>query len=129
MLESDSDSEAPPDLVELTDTVSPLPVASSAPSPPLPPVPVTILTGFLGSGKTTLVRKILNSPDHGLRIAVIENEYGEGSLGDGGGGVNMGGDPGSIESALVIDGGSGGGADDDGGGKRPAAILELPNVR
>jgi len=44
----------------------------------LPPVPVTILTGFLGSGKTTLVRHILTSPEHQKRIAVIENEFGGG---------------------------------------------------
>src|SRR5688500_20147485 len=39
-------------------------------------VPVTILTGFPGSGKTTLLNRILKE-DHGQRIAVIENEFGE----------------------------------------------------
>ncbi len=40
------------------------------------PVPVTVLTGFLGAGKTTLVNHILTT-EHGKRIAVIENEFGE----------------------------------------------------
>jgi G3E family GTPase len=40
------------------------------------PIPVTVITGFLGAGKTTLLNRIL-SENHGKRIAVIENEFGE----------------------------------------------------
>ncbi|NOT79982.1 MAG: GTP-binding protein [Bacteriovoracaceae bacterium] len=39
-------------------------------------IPVTVLTGYLGSGKTTLLNYILGQ-NHGLKIAVIENEFGE----------------------------------------------------
>lgn len=45
------------------------------------PTPVSVITGFLGSGKTTLINHILTS-NHGKRIAVIENEYGEVSVDD-----------------------------------------------
>ena len=40
------------------------------------PVPVTLLVGFLGSGKTTLANRIL-SAQHDQRIAVIVNEFGD----------------------------------------------------
>ncbi|RYG69670.1 hypothetical protein EON64_02120 [archaeon] len=40
-------------------------------------IPVTILSGFLGPGKTTLLNYILTS-NHGKRIAVIENEFSQG---------------------------------------------------
>jgi len=39
------------------------------------PIPVTIITGFLWAGKTTLLNHILRG-DHGYKIAVIENEFG-----------------------------------------------------
>jgi G3E family GTPase len=40
---------------------------------------ITLLTGFIGSGKTTLLNRTL-SEEHGLRIAIIENEFGEISI-------------------------------------------------
>jgi len=39
-------------------------------------IPVTVITGFLGSGKTTLIRNLLQN-NQGRRIAVIVNEFGE----------------------------------------------------
>lgn len=72
----DSDDEEVPILVAVESADRP--PTNSSNCTDLPPCPVTILSGFLGSGKTTLVQNILKSPDHGKRIAVIENEFGEG---------------------------------------------------
>src|SRR5260370_10110970 len=44
-------------------------------------VPVTVVTGFLGAGKTTLVRHFLRRPD-GAGTAVIVNEFGEAGIDD-----------------------------------------------
>jgi cobalamin biosynthesis protein CobW len=38
-------------------------------------IPVTIITGFLGAGKTTLIRHLMQNPQ-GLRLAVLVNEFG-----------------------------------------------------
>ena len=40
-------------------------------------IPVDIITGFLGSGKTTLINALLADQYNGMRIAVIENEFGK----------------------------------------------------
>lgn len=42
----------------------------------LPTTPVTVITGYLGAGKTTLVNHILHD-NHGFKIAVILNEFGD----------------------------------------------------
>lgn len=39
-------------------------------------IPVTVITGYLGAGKTTLLNRILTQ-NHGQKIAVIVNEFGE----------------------------------------------------
>nr|XP_031305673.1 COBW domain-containing protein 2-like isoform X1 [Camelus dromedarius] len=47
-------------------------------SNPAAKIPVTIITGYLGAGKTTLLNYILTE-QHNKRVAVILNEFGEGS--------------------------------------------------
>ena len=44
-------------------------------------IPVTVLTGYLGSGKTTMLNYILTQ-NHGYKIAVVENEFGEVGIDD-----------------------------------------------
>ncbi|WP_263260237.1 GTPase [Pseudomonas entomophila] len=43
------------------------------------PIPVTVLSGFLGAGKTTLLRYLLQA-EHGLKLAVIENEFSDAGI-------------------------------------------------
>ncbi|WP_017299938.1 cobalamin biosynthesis protein CobW [Nodosilinea nodulosa] len=71
-------------------------------------IPVTIITGFLGAGKTTLIRQLLQNPQ-GRRIAVLVNEFGE---------VGIDGD--LLRSCQVCD---------EDGAVQPAAanIVELTN--
>ncbi|KAI9091899.1 CobW/HypB/UreG, nucleotide-binding domain-containing protein [Phlyctochytrium arcticum] len=81
-----SEDELPPLLVsEGTGQPAPTPSVDRSIGKSQPPsdrrgkVPVTIITGHLGSGKTTLVTRLLNDETHKLRIAVILNEFGESS--------------------------------------------------
>ena len=68
-------------------------------------IPTTVITGFLGSGKTTLVRHILEN-NQGRRIAIIVNEFGE-----------MGVDGDIIEQCAI-------GCEDEKAGEN---VIELPN--
>lgn len=83
-MDSDSDDEVP-DLVPATSPEPTPPAADDAdvgpavePAAELAKIPVTIVTGFLGSGKTTLMNYILTAK-HNKKIAVILNEFGAGS--------------------------------------------------
>ncbi|KAJ3299517.1 hypothetical protein HK104_008613 [Borealophlyctis nickersoniae] len=67
------DDDLPPTLVENDDVLE----SSEVEAENTQPVPVTIVTGFLGSGKTTLITRLLNDEKHKKRIAVILNEFGE----------------------------------------------------
>mmetsp|Transcript_7893 Transcript_7893/g.8091 ORF Transcript_7893/g.8091 Transcript_7893/m.8091 type:complete len:229 (-) Transcript_7893:380-1066(-) len=87
--------------------------------PKLPPVPVTILTVFLGSGKTTLVQYILDSTQHGKRVAVIENKVAPtSSLGYGS--TTKSEAPLSVETMIALNG-------TDSNNSSLASLIELPN--
>lgn len=69
-----ADDEEPPLAIAIEEAESQKPVNESANDDVS--VGVTVITGYLGAGKSTLVNYILNS-QHGKRIAVILNEFGE----------------------------------------------------
>lgn len=64
----EDDDDLPPQLVDINDLQTEV--------KSFDPVPVTIVTGYLGSGKSTLLKHILQS-NHGKRIALILNEFGQ----------------------------------------------------
>ena len=69
------DEEEPPNLIDVTaSSVSAVanPIISQLQDLSLAKVPLTIVTGYLGAGKTTLVNYILKE-QHGKKIAVILN--------------------------------------------------------
>nr|GMC86338.1 COBW domain-containing protein 1 [Ipomoea batatas] len=94
----EEDGEEPPLAVEITAAVNesiPHPSTQINHQPETtdaPPVGVTVITGYLGTGKSTLINYIL-SAQHGKKIAVILNEFGE-ELG--------------VERAMINEGESGG---------------------
>jgi G3E family GTPase len=61
-------------------TTQPPPPATE--TPVAPPTPITVITGFLGAGKTTFVNYILKEQRE-WKICVLENEFGEVSIDDG----------------------------------------------
>lgn len=62
------DDDAPPELVDTAGLEEVMEIAVK--------VPITIVTGYLGAGKTTLLNYILTA-QHGKKIAVIMNEFGD----------------------------------------------------
>ena len=71
----DSDEDDAPDLIPLS---TPKDLSSNDQTVKGEKIPVTVITGYLGAGKSTLLNYILTE-EHQKRIAVIVNEFGEGS--------------------------------------------------
>lgn len=71
-------------------------------------IPVTVITGFLGSGKTTLIRHVLQN-NQGRRIAVLVNEFGE-----------LGIDGDLLRSCQICP--------DESGEDQPAIAANVPNI-
>ncbi|SPN99659.1 probable dopamine-responsive protein [Cephalotrichum gorgonifer] len=64
----------PPDLIDVTEEAA---EGEKEETPEVPfKVPITIVTGYLGAGKTTLLNYILTA-QHGKKVAVIMNEFGD----------------------------------------------------
>jgi predicted AAA+ superfamily ATPase len=82
-MDQDSDDEIPT-LVQPESHINPgngqedeaPPLVAAANTTPTSKVPITIITGYLGAGKTTLLNYILTE-QHGKKIAVILNEFGD----------------------------------------------------
>ncbi|KFG79200.1 CobW domain protein [Metarhizium anisopliae] len=66
----DFDDDAPPELVDTAGQIEQNGEEITV------KVPITIVTGYLGAGKTTLLNYILTA-QHGKKIAVIMNEFGD----------------------------------------------------
>src|SRR5712664_1261851 len=43
----------------------------------MPPIPITIITGFLGSGKTTILLHLIPQLPPNYRLALLKNEFGD----------------------------------------------------
>jgi hypothetical protein len=72
----DQDSEEIPTLIPSHTTTTSQSTPTTKARTNKGPVPLTIITGFLGSGKTTLVMRFLNDPLQTRKIAVVLNEWG-----------------------------------------------------
>lgn len=49
----------------------------NSPSPAQPHIPITVFTGFLGSGKTTIILSLLASLPSDYKVALLKNEFGD----------------------------------------------------